>query len=156
YWATLTHELTTAATIREAFGEVHMLSHLVGSANRADIRRLCKLEEENAELRARLDRQQLAFREAVITRDTTIQELQCALTNQLAHDSSMPDEHSKTLQYLVADLERRLAAETRRSTVLAKRLSDLKSAAIEERSGRANAERENNTLRRELDAIEAS
>ena len=32
-----------------------MLSHLVGAANRADIRRLCQLEAENAELRARLD-----------------------------------------------------------------------------------------------------
>ena len=57
----------TRNVIRDAFGEVHMLSHLVGAANRADIRRLCQLEEENAELRARLDRQQAAFREAVVT-----------------------------------------------------------------------------------------
>src|SRR3954454_14613328 len=34
YWATLTHPLTTQALVREAFGEVHMLSHLVGAANR--------------------------------------------------------------------------------------------------------------------------
>ena len=35
YWATLTHPLTNQTIVREAFGEVHMLSHLVGSANRA-------------------------------------------------------------------------------------------------------------------------
>jgi hypothetical protein len=56
YWATLTHPAATQAIVREAFGEVHMLSHLVGAANRADIRRLCQLEAENAALQARLDR----------------------------------------------------------------------------------------------------
>ena len=79
YWATLTHPATTQALVRDAFGEVHMLSHLVGAANRADIRRLCRLEAENAEQRARLDRQELAFREAVVTRDACIRELSDAL-----------------------------------------------------------------------------
>ncbi|MFB9125872.1 hypothetical protein ACFFYR_22970 [Paraburkholderia dipogonis] len=36
---------------QKAFGELHMLSHLVGAANRADIRRLVALEEENAALK---------------------------------------------------------------------------------------------------------
>lgn len=40
YWATLTHPRATRDIVRDALGEVHMLSHLVGSANRADIRRL--------------------------------------------------------------------------------------------------------------------
>ena len=62
YWATLTHPASTQAVIRDAFGEVHMLSHLVGAANRADIRRLCQLEAENTALQARLERQQMALR----------------------------------------------------------------------------------------------
>ena len=90
YWATLTHPAATRTVIRDAFGEVHMLSHLVGAANRADIRRLCQLEEENAELRERLDRQQAAFREAVVTRDTSIQELRRALAQQVAAEPSAP------------------------------------------------------------------
>jgi len=32
YWAVLTHPLTGAALVKRAFGEVHMLSHLVGAA----------------------------------------------------------------------------------------------------------------------------
>jgi hypothetical protein len=72
YWATLTHPAAGHGMIRDAFGEVHMLSHLVGAANRADIRRLCELEADNAELQARLDRQQAAFREAVVSRDACI------------------------------------------------------------------------------------
>ncbi len=94
YWATLTHPAVTRVLIRDAFGEVHMLSHLVGAANRADIRRLCQFEEENAELRARLDKQQVAFREAVVTRDASIQELRRALARQVAAEPSTPRDHS--------------------------------------------------------------
>lgn len=72
-----------------------MLSHLVGSANRADMRRLCKLEEENAELRDRLDNHQAAFREAVVTRDTTIQELRRILAQRIVSDSTMSDDETR-------------------------------------------------------------
>jgi hypothetical protein len=156
YWATLTHPAATRAVIRDAFGEVHMLSHLVGAANRADIRRLCQLEEENATLQARLDRQQAAFREAVVTRDATIQELQLALAQQVASLPAAPGEHSGALHQLVADLERRLAAETRRNAALTERLNSARATLSEERTGRLNAEQETDTLRRELDVIEAS
>ncbi len=54
YWAVLTHRDASGDLIRLAFGDVHMLSHLVGSANRADIRRLASVEEENAGLRDEL------------------------------------------------------------------------------------------------------
>jgi hypothetical protein len=156
YWATLTHPATTRTLIRDAFGEVHMLSHLVGAANRANIRRLCQLEEENAGLRARLDKQQVAFREAVVTRDTTIQELRQALSQQVASGLCTPDENGAMLRQLVANLERRIASEARRSAVLAERLANANAATSEERAARANFERENGTLRRELEVIEAS
>jgi hypothetical protein len=156
YWATLTHPATTRAIIRDAFGEVHMLSHLVGSANRADIRRLGQLEEENAELRSRLDKQQAAFREAVVTRDTTVQALRQALSRQVASGLYTPDENSVMLRQLVADLERRLTSEARRSAVLAERLANANAAMSEERTARVNSERANCSLRRELEVIEAS
>jgi len=54
YWAVLTHPLTGPALVKRAFGEVHMLSHLVGAAGRADIRRLRQIEGENASLERRL------------------------------------------------------------------------------------------------------
>src|SRR5262249_31546224 len=149
YWATLTHPAATRAVIRDAFGDVHMLSHLVG----ADIRRLCELEEENAELRARLDRQQAAFRDAVVTRNATIQELQRALAQHVASGSSVPHEHDDSLHQLVADLERRLAAETRRNEALTERLTGAKAALSEEHLARLRAECDSGALRRELDVI---
>ena len=44
YWAVMTHSATSEALVRHVFGEIHMLSHLVGAANRADISRLRQLE----------------------------------------------------------------------------------------------------------------
>jgi hypothetical protein len=63
YWALMTHPYATMPVRQAAFGELHMLSHLVGAANRADIRRLVALEEENAALRDKIERQQTRLHE---------------------------------------------------------------------------------------------
>ena len=119
YWATLTHPLTNQAIVREAFGEVHMLSHLVGSANRADIRRLCVLEADKAALEAKVERQQQALHEAVVSRDTQIRELRQALGS----GSTKLCRTTAALRDLVGDRERRLAAEGRRRAALQDRLA---------------------------------
>lgn len=154
YWATLTHPATTRTIISEAFGEVHMLSHLVGAANRADIRRLCQLEAEKSELEAKLERQQ----DAVVTRDARIRELSEALAQRPASEETAndPGEDTATLRQLVADLERRLAAETRRRTALEDRLTTAQNTLADERSARLKAERECETLRAELHVIEVT
>jgi hypothetical protein len=156
YWAALTHPAASRNVIRDAFGEVHMLSHLVGAANRADIRRLCQLDEENPELRARLARQQAAFREAVVIRDTSIQELRRALAQQIATEPSLSGDCNATLQQVATDLQRRLTSEMRRSSVLGERLTSANATIAEERAARLSAERENATLRRELEVVESS
>ena len=51
YWALMTHPASTFDLRTVAFGDVHMLSHLVGASNRADIRRLVALEDENGRLK---------------------------------------------------------------------------------------------------------
>ncbi len=152
YWATLTHPVATQVLVRDAFGEVHMLSHLVGAANRADIRRLCQLEAENTELRARLDRQQLAFRDAVVTRDARIRELHDCLAQRVASEPGAAGD-SDVLRQLIADLERRLAAETRRGGMLNDKLARASAALAEERGARASAERDAGALRCELESI---
>ncbi|RTL44242.1 MAG: DUF2325 domain-containing protein [Burkholderiales bacterium] len=58
YWAVLTHKLVTPELRQTAFGAVHMLSHLMGSANRHEMQRFVALEKENAELHQRLEREQ--------------------------------------------------------------------------------------------------
>lgn len=84
YWAVLTHRDVTDALRQRAFGDVHMLSHLVGSANRADIRRLVALEQENAALRDRAERQQQRVQELLDERDRAIERMQRDLVDAQA------------------------------------------------------------------------
>jgi len=138
--------------VRDAFGEVHMLSHLVGAENRLDSRRLCELEAENSALRARLDCQQHAFREAMVTRDARIRELNTSLAQQVASEP-VAGEDSDALRRLIADLERRLAAETRRAGVTSEKLAAASVALAEERDAHERADCDADALRRELALI---
>lgn len=157
YWAALTHPLASQAIVREAFGEVHMLSHLVGSANRADIRRLCQLEAEKAALEAKLVRQQQALHQAVVTRDCQIRDLRQALAERIVSQAATPvPADQAALHGLVADRERRLAVETRRRMALAERLTAMQADRDGERAGRIAAERIGDALRQEMDAVEAA
>jgi hypothetical protein len=93
YWAVLTHPQVSEDLARHAFGEVHMLSHLVGAANRADIRRLRDLEGENAALQEKLARQQKQLRDAAVIRDATVANLNQALGKAIVsarQDDSTP------------------------------------------------------------------
>jgi hypothetical protein len=157
YWATLTHPLVTQALIREAFGEVHMLSHLVGSANRADIRRLCVLEADKTALEAKVERQQLALHQAVVSRDAQIAQLRQALAERIVSVADQTDARDDAaLRSLVVDLERRLAVETRRRGALEERVAGAQADLTRERAARSKAERDADALRRELGLIERS
>ncbi|NCC26205.1 MAG: DUF2325 domain-containing protein [Deltaproteobacteria bacterium] len=62
YWAIASHPKASEEFQAEVFGEVHMLSHLVGSSNRADVRRLAALEERTSQLQERWNRVKAAHR----------------------------------------------------------------------------------------------
>ena len=64
YWALMTHPLISEALLVRAFGEVHMLSHLTGAANRADVRQLRGTEAALADARRRLSTQATEHRRA--------------------------------------------------------------------------------------------
>lgn len=133
-----------------------MLSHLVGSANRADIRRLCVLEAEKAALEEKLQRQQQALHEAVVARDAQIQELRQALTQKIVSGSSEGvAQDSAALRDLVADLERRLSTHARRRAAMDERLAAAQARAEQEAAARIAAERDRDAMRDELAVIEA-
>jgi hypothetical protein len=115
YWAVLTHPETTDAMVKQMFGEVHMLSHLVGAANRADIQRLRNLEEHNAELSAKLERQQAQLRDGFTARDATIRRLSDALAAKAGEAATSPKagEHTEALAAALAERDRRFSQETR-------------------------------------------
>jgi hypothetical protein len=161
YWAVLTHPATSDALVREVFSEVHMLSHLVGAANRADIRRLRQLETENADLQAKVQRQQVHLRDSIVARDATIRELRHALEDKIGQERRVeqadpPGRDEAVWTALAADLKGRLTrSESRRARIEQQFVaaSAALKAAIE---ARAAAEQREIELRREIEAIEAS
>ena len=152
YWALLTHPAATDAMVKQAFGKVHMLSHLVGAANRADIHRLRQLEDDNAALAAKLDRQQKQLRDGFINRDETIRRLNDMLVKAAGQEAAarLPAaaEDVNALKSALAELDKRLAHETSRRKRLEQRLETVTSTAL------SHAERARQRAERELASIE--
>jgi hypothetical protein len=164
YWAVLTHPEATEGLVRHVFGEVHMLSHLVGAANRADIRRLRELEIENAALQEKVARQQKLLRDAVVSRDATIANLNevlgkaiaSAQTERSATAVPADDVEHQTTAGLIDDLRRRLASETAGREKMDRRLHRLTSERDLERKQRLALEQRQRELQDELEAVEQS
>jgi hypothetical protein len=158
YWAALTHPATNDALVREIFSEVHMLSHLVGAANRADIRRLRQLEAENSELQAKVQRQQQQLRDAIVARDTTIRDLSRALeasVGQIRRAEAVEAADGAGWTALAADLKSRLTRSENRCERIEHQLSYARLSLGMEREARAAAAQREIELRSEVEAIEA-
>lgn len=74
--------------VREASSDIHMLSHLVGAANRADIRRLQELEAEKTVLEDKLACQQRHLTETLGAKERRIRELVALLAARDDHAGS--------------------------------------------------------------------
>jgi hypothetical protein len=158
YWAVLSHPLATDTLMRKAFGHVHMLSHMVGAANRADIRRLCQLEEENGALSEQLEAQQRHLRDGFTERDAKIRLLNTALSQALAKAPALPSDAAadvRAAREAIRDLECRLSRETARGQRLENRLEAALRAQSRAESARRDAVSQCEDLRRELTLAEA-
>nr|WP_315248356.1 DUF2325 domain-containing protein [uncultured Duganella sp.] len=119
YWALMTHPAATFEVRTLAFGDVHMLSHLVGASNRADIRRLTALEEECERLKDQNASQQNRLHEMSARHAAAIDTLQQQLAAQQAQSVRYagPDdllEEAAHLRALLADREQKLALQVGR------------------------------------------
>jgi Uncharacterized protein conserved in bacteria (DUF2325) len=160
YWAALTHPLTSEDLIKRVFGDVHMLSHLMGAANRADIRRLRQLEQDNAALATKIERQQRQLHEGFALRDETIRRLNEMLAKhaggQLERtDALVRQDEGEAADNLVRDLNRRLARESVRRERSDRRADDLSAALSEKDTVLAASQRERDSIVQELQLVEA-
>jgi uncharacterized protein DUF2325 len=163
YWALLTHWASTPELIKSAFADVHMLSHLVGAANRADIRRLTALEAERAELALKVEKQQTQLRDAIVARDATIRRLNGVLAQKIAQERSAaanPPPQTQAdeimaLRELVAALQQHLAAEVTRRERTEQRQAMLRATLSEVQAALHDAQEQTQQLRDELAAAEA-
>lgn len=152
YWALMSHRHATPALRQRAFGEVHMLSHLVGAANRADIRRLAALEAENSEWRERAQDLQARLSEALEQRDESRRACE-ALRKAGASTrraEAAPDADGEVLRAELQQQTRLVALQAQRREAAEQSLA---SALAQQQALQADADRMrqlNETLTREL------
>ncbi len=149
YWAVMTHPLAGHDLVREVFGYVHMLSHLVGAANRADIRRLQQLEAQNAELTERLERQQAQIHNITMERDAAIRQLQENSSTRI----TMPAVPEDSVE-MIAGLRRQLESEASRRALAEERLTLAQATAGKAQDAACQAGQQAAALQAELDAVE--
>jgi hypothetical protein len=159
YWAVLTHPATTEDVVKRVFGDVHMLSHLVGAANRADIRRLRQLEQENEALAEKVERQQRRLHEGFAARDQTIRQLNELVAwqaNERPERSFSCEGHHDQHNFgeLFQDLNGRLVRETVRRERAEQQANKLSAALDEKQRLLRTYEEERGSYRDELEAAE--
>jgi hypothetical protein len=113
YWALMTHPASTFDLRTVAFGDVHMLSHLVGASNRADIRRLAALEDETVRLKEQNASQQARIHALVTQQAATQDALQQLQAAQHVAPPRVLDELVQ-LRAALAERDARLALHTTR------------------------------------------
>jgi hypothetical protein len=158
YWALLSHPFATDAVVKKAFSDVHMLSHLVGAANRADIRRLRQLEEQIGEMTAKLDRQQRQLRDGFQARDETIRRLNKMLAEGIEQspndEARNGDDERAALNGVIADISRKVTRETAHRERLEQRLGTTAAALQTAEGALQQARNERDAVLRDLALVE--
>src|SRR5262249_39165191 len=123
-----------------------------------DIRRLRQLEEDNAALTAKVERQQLLLREGFTTRDATIRRLNDMLARTMVppagQSAPTPEIPGAAIDDVVAEMSKRLTGETARRERLERRLAASAEALKAAEQARQSVEGERDALRQELAAVE--
>ncbi|NEI72139.1 DUF2325 domain-containing protein [Rhizobium lusitanum] len=154
YWAVMSHPVSDRALIQEVFGEVHMLSHLVGSSSRLDIARLRKLQLEVEAKDEKIARQEERIR--VMSEDRAglqnrVGRLETSLlqARALLIDAPQASDGSKKSLNLLAKMD----AAQERAEELAARLSAMEARLAEAERRASQFAEQNRVLQHELDLV---
>lgn len=160
YWALMTHPAGTPDVRALAFGDVHMLSHLVGAANRADLRRLGDLEEQCARLKEQNLQQQARLHELGAHHAATVDDLRQQLLALKAQRDSLPADAAdlqaevQQLRAALADRDQKLALHTARRHEAEQRLQADQEMLAAARAASDQAIAEAAVAQHELGALE--
>ncbi|HYH22652.1 MAG TPA: DUF2325 domain-containing protein [Azospirillum sp.] len=120
YWAVLSHAGVPESVAMRAYGDVHMLSHLLGAQNRRTLRQQHSLEARCAELEDRLARAERSTAERIAEKDARIRALEAELAQArtAVTASARPARRAASAERLERGLvraNRRVAAERARA-----------------------------------------
>lgn len=159
-WAVMSHPATTDDLRSLVFGEIHMLSHQIGAAARADLRRIHVLERDKAALEDKVARQQQRLRDEIGGRDSRLHELERRLDDEIAEHRRLAHAEAAAaeldgLRAMVAELQRHLAAEAEYRRAAQAEARDAARKAAELSACLEAARTEAAEARAELAAVEA-
>ena len=156
YWALLTHPATDRPLVEEVFGQVHMLSHMVGSSNRIDIARLRTLERELGERDDKIARQEARLSEGSRERSELLRKVEGLEMEVRRREVAARTAAELTAGALTeAALLQRLDAEKAHSSILSSHLAELEDEVKKAQKFAATLNKQNDQLRREVTALEA-
>ena len=156
YWAVLTHPATNRPLVEEVFGQVHMLSHMVGSSNRIDITRLRTLERELGERDDKISRQEARLSEDSRERSELLRKIEGLEMEVRRREIAARMAAELTTGTLTeAALLQRLDAEKAHSSSLSSRVAELEDQLKTAQKFAATLNRQNDQLQREVTALEA-
>ena len=156
YWAVLTHPATDRPLVEDAFGQVHMLSHMVGSSNRVDITRLRTLERELGERDEKILRQEARLSESSRERAELLRKVE-GLEMEVRRREAVEQTTAELISGAVTTsaLLQRLDTEKARSGTLAARVTELEGQVEKARKFAAALNRQNDQLQREIMTLDA-
>ena len=156
YWALLTHPATDRPLAEEAFGQVHMLSHMVGSSSRIDIVRLRTLERELGERDEKIARQQVRLSESARERSELlrkVEDLEADVRRREAATRTMTELATGALTMSV--VQQRLDTEKAHSNQLSTRVAELEDQVQKAHKFAATLNKQIDQLQREVITLES-
>ncbi len=151
YWAILTHPIADRGLVQDVFGDIHMLSHMVGSSNRVDIARLRRMEIALTERDETIGRQQLRLQQTAGDRAQLMRRIDALEADAARLQSAqVPARPAEPTSAIAARLE----AERMRSAALQQKLdaAEARLAAAQDRIEALEAREQ--ALQGEVAAIE--
>ena len=157
YWAVLTHPVTDRALIQDVFGEVHMLSHLVGTSNRLDLARLRKLERDLGDRDETIARQQARLHAGALERADLQRRIEtCEAEKRSSGANDATPSKGSSDENLASAARWRLEAERHHADSLLASLREAERRACAAGERAAELEKREAMLTRELAILEES
>lgn len=158
-WAVMSHGLTSHFLRERVFGDVHMLSHLVGASNRADIKRLGELERALEAMADAREAEKASARQTLEQREREIETLKMQLSAQTGQVRRAAMLESRLERFESGETVRELSARNRtlgnNLKVLRAELQDTQAQLIAHRRDSAAAASEVARLSGEVEILYA-
>jgi len=160
FWALLTHPQTSDELLEQMYGDIHMLSHLAGSAVRVDMQKLSQQHRRIKDLEAQLKKLRHETQRKLNEKDETIQTISQRLQQTLRSEQKLAQrEHSgrsPDMQKQIDELSNKLTALQTQKERAEDSASEWKQFAIRSEDRNLRLEQALAEAQQQRDALEAS